>query len=103
MSNASDEKAQARYWRRNLPKDVAPTTVTTDQVIGTFSPGTYVILLGSGTFYVNCAAAADANDPPLAGEVAHDYTVPDANGDGSNVAVHALGSVAGTKVWCWEA
>jgi hypothetical protein len=104
MSNASDENAHARFWRRNLPKDAAPVTVTTSQVIGTFPPGTYVIMVSEGGgFRVNAGAAADANDPLLPADMPHDFTVPDANGNGSNVAIHAIGASAGVKVWCWEA
>jgi hypothetical protein len=100
MSNASDERAQAGFWRRNLPKDKAAQTPNADTTIGTYPPGTYLVIKTNGDVHINAGAAATTSHPPINGT--EDYTVPDVN-SGANVAIHAINAVAGTKVWIWEA
>lgn len=105
MSASTDEKAQAAFWRRNLPfGTTAPaggqmTVCTTSQTFGPFEPGDYVILSCEGRVHVRAGGAADAATSayPALPEGLHDFVMPDGTSH-----VNIIASSGGTRATVWK-
>lgn len=99
MAEPTNAQIVNGFYRRILPDDVTPQTVTTNQAFGPFDKDDYITVVCDSDFNLNSGTSAtpdaDANDPQfLKGD--HDFAI---TADGTYVYV--LGA-SGAKAWVYK-